>query len=239
MRARMGNSFVAFFGLTLVNTGDQFLINATANIIKEVSQYANLLIVRSDMVHFDGTACNPHPLSTWKLAQGDHSATASTIMHSKLLVASLTDLEGTILAMSSSLALRVYIVTQNRSCKTEIKPITEVCNQKGFEGASSLRDPGGKGALFERYSKTKDVTLFRTYESELTILETITAVVSDMPKNSKALFGWALVDMNFEDSSGQKCLLYALTTDAFARTAAVRQTMGRRQPYRLRQVREV
>ncbi|KAK8764389.1 hypothetical protein V5799_033001 [Amblyomma americanum] len=153
--------------------------------------------------------------------------------------------------MSSSLALKVYNSTAadstqtdeasasnsssvHSACAVDFLCIAEACNQTGFVDRANAQV--GDGAHYERHTNAQNMTVIRTYESESTILRTIGSVVSEMPKNSEAIFGWALVDMNYEDSVGHKCPVYAESEASFARTRAVRQVMLKREGYELRKL---
>ncbi|XP_049270108.1 uncharacterized protein LOC119385905 [Rhipicephalus sanguineus] len=111
MRLMKGDSAILFFGLTIVDTGDYFPVTETANVIRDIASIVNLVIVRSDIVPLGD--CHPQPLSLWQPVQGDPNITSSTITHSKLIVKSLASLEGTIVAMSSNMALKIYTLTAN------------------------------------------------------------------------------------------------------------------------------
>lgn len=76
------------------------------------------------------------------------------------------------------------------------------------------------------------------FSHPITFLSQIKNVLKDMPKKSEAIFGWTLVDMNFEDSVGRKCPLYTESTAAFARTEAVRREIGKQHRYALRKLLE-
>ncbi|XP_065290810.1 uncharacterized protein [Dermacentor albipictus] len=210
MRLMAGDSFILFFGLTFVNTRGRFPADKTAEVIKGITSNVNLVIVRSDRV--ETGACNPQPLSVWKPVRGHPSAIASTITHSKLILKNLANLRRTIVAMSSNMALKVYNVVANR--------LIDSSNMS--QGNSSEDDVSGRIAC----------------SVEILCIAEIKNVLKDMPKESEAIFGWTLVDMNFEDSVGQKCPLYTKSTGAFARTKAVRLEIGKQHPYALRKLLE-
>nr|XP_054933366.1 uncharacterized protein LOC126542330 [Dermacentor andersoni] len=256
MRLMAGDSFILFFGLAFVNTGGRFPADKTAEVIKGITSNVNLVIVRSDNV--ETGACDPKPLSVWKPVRGHPSAMASTITHSKLILKNLASLRRTIVAMSSNMALKVYNVVANRhidsrsmsqgksnkgnvsgriACSVETLCIAELCNLTGWEeNGAGKEEPNG--ARYENHTSAQNMTIIRTYETQSTIVHTIKNVLKDMPKKSEAIFGWTLVDMNFEDSVGRKCPLYAESTAAFARTEAVRREIGKQHRYALRKLLE-
>ncbi|XP_049518053.1 uncharacterized protein LOC125943261 isoform X2 [Dermacentor silvarum] len=210
MRLMAGDSFILFFGLTLVNTGDHFPADKTAYVIKGITSNVNLVIVRSDNVETE--ACDPQPLSVWQPVRGCPIKTPSTISHSKLILMNLTSLKGTIVAMSSNMALKVYNIVANSNM--------------------------GAQYLSHRNSSEDDVSGRIACSAKMLCIAEIKNVVMDMPKDTEAILGWTLVDMNFEDSVGRKCPLYTESTDAFARTKAVRRELGKQHRYALRKLLE-
>ncbi|XP_049518051.1 uncharacterized protein LOC125943261 isoform X1 [Dermacentor silvarum] len=256
MRLMAGDSFILFFGLTLVNTGDHFPADKTAYVIKGITSNVNLVIVRSDNVETE--ACDPQPLSVWQPVRGCPIKTPSTISHSKLILMNLTSLKGTIVAMSSNMALKVYNIVANSNmgaqylshrnsseddvsgriaCSAKMLCIAEVCNLTGWEENDAVEEEPN-GARYENHTSAQNGIIIRTYETQSTILHAIKNVVMDMPKDTEAILGWTLVDMNFEDSVGRKCPLYTESTDAFARTKAVRRELGKQHRYALRKLLE-
>ncbi|KAL1422277.1 hypothetical protein MTO96_022154 [Rhipicephalus appendiculatus] len=254
MRLMKGDSSFLFFGLTFVDTGGHFPVNETANVIKDIASIVNLVIVRSDIVPIGD--CHPQPLSLWQPVRGDPNVTPSTITYSKLIVKSLASLEGTIVAMSSNMALKVYTLTANDDrgawnislesstegnangstmCSTETLSISELCNVTAPEQHAGGKEDS-KGAHYEDYTNAENVHFIRTYETQWTIMNAIKSVLNDMPADSKAIFGWTLIDMNYEDSVGGNCSLYTDSTSAFARTKAVRREISKQHRYGVRKL---